>query len=127
VAHRAAVFLDGFAHVLEHGIEKPPRLFGITIGDQLHRALEVGEQHGHQLALAFELGGRGEDTLDRGGVSAESRERGGDRMRALGAEFRAGGQGSAAGGAVRGCGCCGHYRSLARSREPQAFPFAKFA
>ena len=34
LAHRAAVLLDGFAHVLEHRIEQLARLFRIAVGDR---------------------------------------------------------------------------------------------
>jgi len=30
-----------------------PRLFEVAIGEQLHRPLEIGEEHGHLLALTF--------------------------------------------------------------------------
>ena len=45
------------------GIEQLARLLGIAVGEQLHRALEVGEEHGHLLALALQRGLRGEDLL----------------------------------------------------------------
>jgi len=38
-----------------------PRLFEVAIGEQLHRPLEIGEEHGHLLALTFQRGFRGED------------------------------------------------------------------
>ena len=41
-------------HALEHGVEELAGLFGVAVGQQLHRALQVGEQHGDLLALAFE-------------------------------------------------------------------------
>ena len=67
VAHHlvdgALVAVDGLHHALEHGIEELARLLGIAVGEQLHRALEVGEEHGDLLALAFERGLRGEDLL----------------------------------------------------------------
>ena len=46
-------------HVLQDWIENFPRFLGIAVGQQLHRALHVGEQHRDLLALAFEgtLGG----------------------------------------------------------------------
>jgi len=34
----------GFHHQLEDGIEDLPRLFGISIGEQLHRAFQVCEE-----------------------------------------------------------------------------------
>ena len=64
VAHHlvdgALVVVDGLHHVLEDRVEELARLLGIAVGEQLHRALEVGEQHRHLLALAFEcrLGGQ---------------------------------------------------------------------
>ena len=51
--HGALVAVDGLHHALEDGIEDLPRLFRIAVGEELHRALEVGEQHGHLLALTF--------------------------------------------------------------------------
>ena len=58
VAHhlvdRALVAMDGLHHPFEHRVEDAPRLFGIAVGEQLHGALEVGEEHGDLLALAFE-------------------------------------------------------------------------
>ena len=49
--------------MLEHGIEQRASLFRIAIGEQLHGAFEIGEQHRHLLALAFERGLRGQDLL----------------------------------------------------------------
>ena len=67
VAHdlvdRALVAVDRFHHVLEHRIEELARLLGIAVGEQFHRALQVGEQHGDLLALAFQGGLGGEDLL----------------------------------------------------------------
>jgi hypothetical protein len=57
------VAVDGLHHVLEHGVENLPRLLGITVGEQLHRALEVGEEYGDLLALTLEGGLGGEDLL----------------------------------------------------------------
>ena len=61
--HGALVVMDGVHHQREDGIENLARLFGITVGEQLHGALEVGEEDGDLLALAFERGFRGEDLL----------------------------------------------------------------
>src|SRR4030095_12251971 len=63
LVHRAFVVVDGVHHVLEHGIEELARLLGIAIGEQLHGALEVGEEHRHLLTLALEGGAGGEDLL----------------------------------------------------------------
>jgi hypothetical protein len=40
-------------------IENLARLLGIAVGQQLHRALEIGEQHGDLFALALEGAGAG--------------------------------------------------------------------
>ena len=58
----ALVAVDGLHHVLEHRVEQLARLLGIAVGEQLHRALEVGEEDGHLLALALE-GGLGREDL----------------------------------------------------------------
>jgi plasmid stabilization system protein ParE len=50
-------------HPFEDRIENLPRFLGITIGQQLHRALEVGKEDGDLLALAFEGRFRVEDLL----------------------------------------------------------------
>ena len=70
LVHGALVAVDGLHHVLEHGIEELARLLGIAVGEQLHRALEVGEEHGDLLALALERRLGGEDLLGEvlGGV-----------------------------------------------------------
>ena len=58
VAHHlvdgALVAMDGLHHPFEHRVEELARLLGIAVGEQLHRALEVGEEHRDLLALAFE-------------------------------------------------------------------------
>ena len=56
LVHRALVAVDGLHHPLEHGVEELARLLGIAVGEQLHRALEVGEEDGDLLALALERG-----------------------------------------------------------------------
>ena len=50
----ALVAVDRLHHPLEDGIEKLPCLLGVTIGKELHRALEVGEEHRDLLPLAFQ-------------------------------------------------------------------------
>jgi hypothetical protein len=59
LVHGALVVMDGVHHQREDGIENLARLFGITVGEQLHRALEVGEEDRHLLALALEGSARG--------------------------------------------------------------------
>jgi len=82
-----------FHHLVENRIEDPARLFGITVGEELHGTLEVGEQHGHLLALAFERGLGHQDPLgevlgDVGFGSGEAGPRGlVERGRALAAEL----------------------------------------
>ena len=62
--HGALVAVHRLNHALEHGVEELLRVFGVAVGKQLHRALDVGEQHGDLLALAFERGLGGEDLID---------------------------------------------------------------
>ena len=50
----ALVAVDGLHHPLEDRIEELPGLLGVAVGQQLHRALEVGEEDRDLLALAFE-------------------------------------------------------------------------
>ena len=57
----ALIAVHGGHHVVQHGIEELPRLFWVAIGQQLHRALQVGKQHGDLLALAFQGAAGGQD------------------------------------------------------------------
>jgi hypothetical protein len=52
LVHRALVAVDGVHHVFEERVEQLLRLLGIAVGEQLHRALEIREEHGDVLALA---------------------------------------------------------------------------
>ena len=67
VAHdlvdRALVPVDRLHHPLEHRVEELARLLWVAIGEQLHGALEVGEEDRDLLALALEGGLRGQDLL----------------------------------------------------------------
>jgi hypothetical protein len=63
LVHRAFVAVDRFHHPLEHGVEDLPRLLRVAIGEQLHGALQVGEQHRDLLALPLEGRFGGEDPL----------------------------------------------------------------
>ena len=54
LVHRALVPVDGLHHVLDDGVEQLAGVLGIAVGEELHRALEIGEKHGHLLALALE-------------------------------------------------------------------------
>jgi hypothetical protein len=53
LVHRALVAVDGFHHPLEHGVQDLACVLGIAVGEQLHRALQIGEEHGHLLAHAL--------------------------------------------------------------------------
>jgi hypothetical protein len=46
--------MNGLHHVVDHRVQDPPRFLDVAIGEQLHRGLEIREQHGNELALAFE-------------------------------------------------------------------------
>ena len=72
----ALVAVDGLHHPLEDRIEQLARLFGVTVGQQFHRALEVGEENGHLLPLALERRLRREDLLGEvlGRVGLRGRE-----------------------------------------------------
>jgi hypothetical protein len=58
VAHHlvdgALVVVYGLDHALQHRVEQAPRVLGIAIGQELHRALEVREQDRHVLAFALQ-------------------------------------------------------------------------
>jgi hypothetical protein len=58
--------------MLQHPIQELAGLIGVPIGEQLHRALQIGEEHGDLLALAFQDGFGGENLLREigGGVAA---------------------------------------------------------
>jgi len=57
--------VDGLHHPLEDGIEEIPCFLRIAIGEELHGALEIGEQHRDLFALAFEGGLRVKDASAR--------------------------------------------------------------
>ncbi len=59
----ALVAVDRLHHPLEDGVQELPGLLGIPIGEELHRAFHVGEQHRHLLALALQCGSGNEDLL----------------------------------------------------------------
>jgi hypothetical protein len=67
VAHdlvdRALVAMHGLHHAFEDGVEELARVLGIAVGEQLHRALQIGEEDRDLLALPFERALRGEDLL----------------------------------------------------------------
>jgi len=62
--------MDGLHHAFEYGVQELTGLLGVALGKELHRAFEVGKEHGDLLALAFEGRLGGEDPLGEmlGGV-----------------------------------------------------------
>ena len=52
--HGALVAVDRLNHAFEHGVEELLRVLRVAISKQLHRTLDVGEQHGDLLPLALE-------------------------------------------------------------------------
>ena len=67
VAHhlvdRALEAVDRLHHSLENRVKEPASLFGVAIGQDLHRALQVREEHRDLLALAFQSTARAEGLL----------------------------------------------------------------
>ena len=70
LVHGAFIAVHGRHHAFQHWVENRSRVFGIAIGQELHRAFHVGEEHGDLLALAFQGSFGGEDFLGQmaGGV-----------------------------------------------------------
>ena len=58
-----SIAVHGRHHALEHRIEEVPGLLRIAVGEQLHGAFEVGEQHSDLFALAFQGAAGGQDLL----------------------------------------------------------------
>jgi hypothetical protein len=58
VAHhlvdRALVAVHRLHHQLAHVVDDRPDLLGIAVADRLDHAVDVGEEHGHLLALALQ-------------------------------------------------------------------------
>ena len=59
----AFVAVHGFHHPFEDRVQELARLLRIAVGEHLHRALQVGEQHGHLLPLALQRALGREDLL----------------------------------------------------------------
>jgi hypothetical protein len=59
----AFIAMDRRHHAFQHRIQELPGVLGITVGQEFHGALEVGKEHGHLLALAFQGAARGENLL----------------------------------------------------------------
>jgi hypothetical protein len=45
------------------GVKELTGVFGVAVGQQLHRAFEIGEEHRHLLALALQGTAGGENLL----------------------------------------------------------------
>jgi hypothetical protein len=82
LVYRAFVAVDGLHHALEDGVQELAGLLWVAVGEQFHRALQVGEEDRDLLALAFEGCLRGEDPL--GEVFGRVGVRGGGREAARG-------------------------------------------
>jgi hypothetical protein len=54
LVHGAFITVHGVHQALQDRIEELPGLLGVTVGQQLHGALQVGEEHGDLLAFAFQ-------------------------------------------------------------------------
>ena len=63
LVHGAFVAVHGGHHMLQHRVEELARLFRVAIGQQLHRAFEVGKQHRDLLAFAGQGTAGGQDLL----------------------------------------------------------------
>jgi len=63
LVHGAFKAVDRVHHSLEHGVEDPAGHFWVAVGEELHRALQVGEEDRHLLALTFERSTREEDAF----------------------------------------------------------------
>jgi hypothetical protein len=72
----ALIAVNRLHHAFEDGVEEFARLLGVAVGEQLHRALEVGEENRDLLPLAFEGDLGGEDPLGEvlGGVAIRGGE-----------------------------------------------------
>ena len=84
--HRALIAMHRRHHAFRHRVEDLAGLFGVTVGQQFHRAFKIGKQHRHLLAFAFEGGFGGEDLLGQVGWCGGLRplQGGGERLRARG-------------------------------------------
>ena len=68
--------MDRLHHELEHRVEDLAGLLGVAISQELHRALEIGEEHRDLLAFAFQCAFECKDLLSEvlGGVGLGGRE-----------------------------------------------------
>src|SRR5262249_41300132 len=61
LVHRPLVAVHRCHHVLHHRVEELARLLRVTVGKQLHRALQGGKQYRDLFPFPFQGGARGED------------------------------------------------------------------
>ena len=78
----ALVAMHGLHHPFNNGIEQLAPLFGVSVGEQLQRALEVGKKYRDLFALTFEGHLRGEDLLGEAPRRVDIRRREWTRRRA---------------------------------------------
>jgi hypothetical protein len=72
----ALIAVHGVHQALQDRIEELSGLLRVTVGQELHGALQVREQHGHLLALAFQGSLRLEDLLGQVAGSVRLRRSG---------------------------------------------------
>ena len=69
VAHdpvdRPFVVVNGLDHPFEHGLEQLLRSLGVAVRKDLHRTLDIREQHGDLLAFTLEAYPGGEDLVGK--------------------------------------------------------------
>src|SRR5262249_21780410 len=63
--HGALIVVDRLDHAFEHRIEELLRVLGVAVSKQLHRALNICEQHGDLLPLTLESCPGGEDLIGK--------------------------------------------------------------
>jgi len=63
--HGALVAVDRLNHALEYRVEELLRVLGVAVSKQLHRALNIREQHGDLLPFTLEGCPGGEDLIGK--------------------------------------------------------------
>jgi hypothetical protein len=61
--HGAFIAVDRLNHPFENRIKKLLRVLGVAVSEQLHRTLNIGEQHRHLLPLTLEGCPGGKDLI----------------------------------------------------------------
>jgi hypothetical protein len=65
LVHRALIAVHGIHHAVNGRIQELLGGFRVEVLDQLGRVFDIGEQHRHLLALAFQAMARVEDFLGK--------------------------------------------------------------